>query len=122
MNENNLAKIAVSSVADEALSKSLERINQSFDGGRVTKTELTSWYLLRSANTLDDAMIDEIHKAHFDQVVYLENLVKKMKASGRDSLGPEELSTLQAMLGQQTQKKRHRLNYKSPASNNDDKI
>jgi hypothetical protein len=108
MSETTLAKIAVSSNADEALSKFLERVNQNFEGGRVTKTDLASWCILHVSESLTDSVIEEIHQAHFNQVVYLETLVRKMKASGRENLGPEELSALQALLGQQTTKKRGR--------------
>ena len=108
MSETTLAKIAVSSAADEALSKSLDRVNQNFEGGRVTKTDLASWYILHVAESLNDSVIEEIHQAHFNQVVYLETLVRKMKAAGRESFGPDELSALQVILGQQTTKKRGR--------------
>ena len=108
MSENNLAKIAISSSADEALVKSLERVNQNFEGGRVTKTDLASWLIQRASDSLTDAVIEEIHQAHFNQVVYLEALVKKLKASGRENLGVEELSALQAILGQQSTKRRSR--------------
>ena len=87
MSENNLAKIAISSSADEALVKSLERVNQNFEGGRVTKTDLASWLIQRASDSLTDAVIEEIHQAHFNQVVYLEALVKKLKASGGENLG-----------------------------------
>ena len=108
MSENTLAKIAISTSADDALSNALERVNQNFEGGRVTKTDLASWCVLHISESLTDSIIEEIHQAHFNQVVYLETLVRKMKAAGRESFGPEELSALQVILGQQTTKKRSR--------------
>jgi hypothetical protein len=109
MSEIILAKIAISKPADEALNQSIDKINEGFDGGRVTKTDLASWFILQFGNALDSTRIEEIRRAHFNQVVYLESLVKKLKSSGRENLGPEELSALQAMLGQETMKKRSRL-------------
>jgi hypothetical protein len=104
--ENQLAKIAISSVSDEALSKSLDRVNQNFEGGRVSKADLASWFVIHGARGLDDSGIEEIRQAHFNQVTYLETLVKKLKTSGRDSLAAQEVATLQAMLSQQSTKKR----------------
>ena len=104
----SLSKIAITSSAEEALSTALDRTNKDFEGGRVTKTDLASWLITRSAAALDAPSIDEIQRAHFNQVMYLEALIKKLKSSGRENLGADEMATLQAMLGQQTTKKRTR--------------
>lgn len=108
MNETNLAKIAITTTADEALSAALTRVNQGFKGGRITKTDMASWLVLQGAGALDESSIEEVRRAHFNQVVYLESLVKKLKSTGRDSLATEDLAALQAILGQQTTKKRQR--------------
>lgn len=108
MSENSLAKIAISSSADEALSKSLEKVNLNFDGGRVTKVDLASWLIHYFTESLSDGLIQEIRRAHFNQVAYLEALVRKLKSAGRDSLNADEQSTLQELLGQQSTKRRVR--------------
>jgi hypothetical protein len=108
MSETNLAKIAITASSDNDLSGALDRVNRDFEGGRVTKTDMASWLILRAISTLDEAAIEEIRKAHFNQVVYLESLVRKLKSAGRDNLGPEELATLQSMLGQQSTKRHSR--------------
>lgn len=108
MTETNLSKIAITASSDETLVSALDRVNQNFEGGRVTKSDLASWFIQKGAAALDDSVLEEIQRAHFNQVVYLETLVKKLKSAGRDNLGPEELAALQSMLGQQTTKKRSR--------------
>jgi hypothetical protein len=108
MSENNLAKIAITTSADNQLSQALDRVNQGFEGGRVTKTDFASWLIQKTIGTLDDSGIDEVRRAHFNQVIYLEGLIRKLKAAGRDNLGVEEMAMLQAMVGQQTTKKRSR--------------
>jgi hypothetical protein len=105
MSENNLAKIAITSSADSALSQALNRINLNFEGGRITKAGLASWLIQRAGADLDEHTIEEIRRAHFNQVAYLENLVKKLKSSDRDSLSTEEADTLQDMLGQGSKKR-----------------
>lgn len=106
MSETNLAKIAITAASDSELTRALDRVNQAFEGGRITKTDFASWLILQAISTLDDAGIEEVRKAHFNQVVYLESLVRKLKSAGRDNLGPEELAALHSMLGQQSTKKR----------------
>lgn len=97
---SNLSKINISSSADEALTQSVERVNQGFEGGRVTKGDMASWLIVHGAGELSEDTLEEIRKAHFNQVTYLEGLLKKLKSTGRGNLGPEELSTLQIMVGQ----------------------
>jgi hypothetical protein len=106
MSENPLAKIAITSTADSTLGNALNQINQNFEGGRVTKADLASWLIQRASSTLSENTIEEIQRTHFNQVTYLENLLKKMKSSDRDSLSPAEMDTVQQMLGMPHVKRR----------------
>ena len=108
MEKQDLAKIAITTDADTALVQALEKVNKDHTGGRVTKTELSSWFILQSANNLTDNSVEEIRMAHFSQVAYLEALVKTIKRSGRDMLNKEEFSKLQAIAKQQSTKPKNR--------------
>lgn len=108
--ENQLAKIAVTPEADRGLGEALKRINENFMGGRVTKTELGSWLINEAVANLDEETINKIHQTHFSQVIYLEAMVKKLKAAGKETLGTEEVSAIQSMLQVQIGKKRQRKN------------
>lgn len=99
-----LAKIAISTEADAAMVQAFDRINRNNPGGRVTKAEIASWFILRASNTLSDEAIEEVRLAHFDQVSYLEGLVRGLKQSGRDSLTPEEVSRFQSVIKQKNGK------------------
>ena len=81
-----LAKIAISQSSDEALSRFLETVNDGFEGGKVTKTELASWMIEKVAQTQNDSVVDDIRSTHFDRVSYLESLVKNLKRAGRRAL------------------------------------
>ena len=100
MNETNLAKIAIRATADEALNVAIDRINKGFSGGRVTKTDVASWFITNSASSLDDVEIEKIRKANFNKVIFLEGLVRQLKADDRENLDPEETATILAMLDQ----------------------
>jgi hypothetical protein len=111
--EKQLAKIAISTLADEALSKAVVKSNEGFDGGHINKTDMASWLILEGARKLDSSAVEEVRQAHFNQVTYLETLVKKLKTTGRDSLAAEEVAVLQAMLSQQSTKKRVKVSKQS---------
>jgi len=103
-----LAKIAVSIEADAAMTQAMEQINTGNLGGKVTKVDLASWLILRSASLLNDTLIDEIRAEHFNQVIYLDNLLKAAKRSGRKVLSPEELERFQAIMRRKDQIKKKR--------------
>lgn len=119
MTENSLAKIAISQASESDLCAALERVNKDFSGGRVTKTDLASSLIIRAIQSLDEAGIEEIRQAHFNQVMYLESLIKKLKANHRESLDQDEVSSLQSILGYQSTKRR-RTSKVSPQPSVDD--
>jgi len=98
MKESNLAKVAITKRADDSVSGALERVNDGFEGGRVSKTDLMSWAILRVVSEIDKADIDEIRRDHFNQVAYLDGLVKRLKNDDRESLNDEERERLRNLL------------------------
>ena len=106
MNDERLAKIAITPAADSELNKALERVNQNFMGGRITKADLASYLILESAKTLDDQTVKAIQKLYFKQVTYLDSLVKKLKSEGQESLTPDEFVELRSMFAGVLEKKR----------------
>ena len=93
MNESKLAKIAISSAADAALTESLTPVNADFEGGRITKAEMASWYILEGAKRLDAAVIEKVRKEYFDELTYLGSLMKRLRkarANGVSDLEAEE--------------------------------
>lgn len=104
--ETVLAKIAVTESADHALAEALKRVNEDFKGGRITKTDLASWFISQGLTGLNAERVEEIRQAHFNQVVYLDSIVKKLKSNGQDCLGAEEIAALSALLRNQDSGKR----------------
>ncbi len=104
MEKQELAKIAISTEADAAMVQALDRVNRNNPGGRVTKAEIASWFILKASNALSEEIIEEVQLAHFDQVSYLVGLVRGLKQSGRDSLTPEEVSRFQSVIKQKNGK------------------
>ena len=106
MSETTLAKIAISKAVNEKVDQAVVRVNRDFDGGRVSKTDFMSWILENGIDHLNDVMIAEIRKANFNQTVYLESLVKKLRSAKREKMSVEEIATLQKVLnGTQSKRK-----------------
>lgn len=93
--ENKISKIGISSTADEALDRMVIKANDGFNGGRVSKNDLTSWIICEFEKRFD-ANLEHIRKDHFDQVAYLESVVREMKQAKRDGSVLPEIGTLLA--------------------------
>ena len=98
MSDNVLAKVAIQKMADEKVDAALMRINEGFEGGRVSKTDFMSWALIRTVERLDPPTINEIRREHFNQVAYLDGLVKRLKGAQRNSLSDAERELLRNLL------------------------
>ena len=103
-NSEEIQRITVSRVAQGALGSIVDRINDGFTGGKVNRTQMANWILLRFNNALDEAQIKEIRAEHFDEVAMLENILKQAKESGKVPMDFKAL--LQKHLGQDESVKR----------------
>ena len=88
------AKISVLKQSDQAVDRMPLRVNESFTGGRVTKVDLVSWILLHFETHALDNSIEKIRKDHFDQVAYLESVIKEIKQARKTDSKTPDLSSL----------------------------
>ena len=93
--QTKTAKIATTLDADHALDRVLAKVNDGFTGGRVTKNDLASWILIHFEQHMDSS-IEKIRKDHFDQVAYLESVVKEMKRAKKAGESKPDIATLLA--------------------------
>jgi len=89
------AKITVTKQAENLLEDMLRRINEGFDGGRVTRQDLVSWVLTYFHRECFPESIEAIRREHFDRIAYLEHVLKQAKAAKR---GGAEAADLNALL------------------------
>lgn len=78
-----LHRITVSRGAERALASIVNRVNDGFAGGRVNRTQIANWVLLRFSDSMSDAEIKEIRTEHFDELAVLESILRQAKESGR---------------------------------------
>ena len=99
-----LHRLSATREADEALSRIVDRVNDGFNGGRVTRMQALSWLLIRQADSLPETTILEIRAEFFDEVALLESILRQAKATGKV---PNELrGLLQKQLGLEDQPKK----------------
>ncbi len=96
MKHEKSTKIQIAAEADEAVEKVLAEVNREFKGGRIGKSEVVSWLLLKVAEEMDSELIAELQRAYFDEVVYLGFVVAEMRKAQKT--GQPKSETLAELL------------------------
>lgn len=94
MEKNEIAKVTISSLADNALNRMLTEVNNNFTGGRITKHQLLSWFITSQDGAPFQRAIEKVQREHFDHVAHLENLLKRIKKARRQGIADEEAERL----------------------------
>ena len=76
-------RVTVTKDADESLTKIVDRANDGFDAGKISRTEAVTWILNQFARGLSEATIQEIRAEHFDEMAMFESLFRKAKKTGK---------------------------------------
>jgi len=87
-------KVLVTMTADENLERMVEEVNDGFTGGRVTKMQMLSWLVPVFRGRYFRDCIEEIRRAHFDELAHLKSIVREMeqaKKSGKTDLNLQEM-------------------------------
>lgn len=95
---NKTAKITCSLEADQALNKMLKITNNDYTGGQVTKNNLTSWIILHFESNFTPKAIERLRKEHFDQVAYLDSVVKQLKRARKSGSSVPKIKTILSAL------------------------
>jgi hypothetical protein len=76
-------RIGVSKMAEEALMEVLERVNNGFEGGRINRTQMANWILVRFASQCSDTDIQQIRAENVNELAVLEAILKKARKTGK---------------------------------------
>lgn len=82
---DDLYRITMTREAEKALCDLLDKANTDFIGGKINRTQLVSWAIIKMNQDLNDTHLQELRAAHFDDVSALEQLYRKAKDSGKIS-------------------------------------
>lgn len=94
---DEIHRITVSKMAEEALTEIVERVNNGFEGGRVNRVQVANWIMMQFLVNCSDADIQQIRAENINEIAVLEAILKKARKSGKL---PSEISSLiQKQLG-----------------------
>ena len=88
------SKITVTVVAEKQLDEMVSKVNEGFAGGRVTRQDLGTWIVGYFQKSCFDECLEMIRAAHFDQLAYLESVVKQAKLARKNGEASPDLKTL----------------------------
>ncbi len=99
---SSIAKITTAQGADEALDRMVKAANDGFGGGRVTKHDLTSWIITHFEEDYFQLCISKIREDHFNQITYLEGVVKELRKRESGDLPVDIAELLAPVLNRST--------------------
>ncbi len=79
MEKTKIAKITMSLEAESLLNQMVTKTNNGFTGGKVSKHDLLSWIVTCFSENYFERNIERIQQDHFDRLVHIDNLLKKIK-------------------------------------------
>ncbi len=101
---DEFVKVTISKRAETASTTLLTKINDGFEGGRVSRQDLISWVLTRFAEECSEPDIRAIRADHFDEIALLELCLKRSKQAGSLPSDLRKLLLAQAGLDDTTKK------------------
>lgn len=90
MEKTQIAKVTLSIQADSALNRMLIEANKDFTGGKITKHQLLSWFVLSQDGAPFQRSIEKVQREHFDQVAHLESVLKRIKKARKQGIIDED--------------------------------
>jgi hypothetical protein len=90
-------RVSISRATDAALAMIVERINDGFDGGKISRTNAVNWIIQKFQTSMSDADIREIRAEHFDELAVLEAVYMRARRGGQ--VPPELKAFLQKQIG-----------------------
>lgn len=94
---NDSHRLTINRVAELALSKIVDRVNDGFHGGKINRNQLAVWAILRFAENLDDGEIKDIRAEHLDEFSAIDAVLRAAKETGQ--LPPELKAFIQKHMG-----------------------
>jgi len=77
--EQNIIRIFISKQSEVALNDITDAVNEGFDAGRVSRSDVANHMIMKFKNELSEPNIQLIRNEHFSLVTHMERLLKKIK-------------------------------------------
>jgi hypothetical protein len=96
-NEIESHRLTINKMTEQALALAVERINEGFQGGKVNRSQVANWAIIRFNENLETEEIREIRAEYVDEFSALDAILRRAKGSGK--LPPELRAYLQKEMG-----------------------
>lgn len=94
--EAKVAKFTGTQEMDQALDRMVASVNENFSGGRISKHDMLSWAVLYFEKESFRDSIEKVRQDHFDQLAYLESILKQAKKARRNGEPRPDIAALLA--------------------------
>lgn len=75
-------RVVISKEINESLESLVKKINNGFDGGEITKSDVANFLILGSAKSFSDAEIKILRGLHFDEKKMLRSILRQTGDEG----------------------------------------
>lgn len=76
-------RLTINGVAEIALSRAMDRVNDGFQGGKINRNQLAVWAILKFAENLDEPEIKAIRAEHLDEFSAIDAVLRRAKEAGQ---------------------------------------
>lgn len=90
-------RLTINGVAELALARTVDRVNDGFQGGKINRNQLAVWAIQRFAENLEDSEIKDIRAEHLDEFSAIDAVLRTAKETGQ--LPPELKAFIQKHMG-----------------------
>jgi hypothetical protein len=94
MEKTKIAKITMSLEAESLLNQMVTKTNDGFTGGKVSKHDLLSWIVTCFSENYFERNIDRVQQDHFDRLVHIDNLLKRIKKARHNGTEDQDAEQL----------------------------
>ena len=102
--KTEIAKFTGSLEMEQAVERMATTVNDGFTGGRVTRHNLISWAVLYFEKNSFQECVERIRQDHFDQMAYLESVLRQAKQAKKAGANAVEISTILSTATAQSQR------------------
>lgn len=90
-------RLTINGVAEVALGRAVDRVNDGFQGGKINRNQLAVWAILKFAENLEELEIKDIRAEHLDEFSAIDAVLRRAKETGQ--LPPELRAFIQKQMG-----------------------
>ena len=81
--ETETSRLSISKIASQALGLIIERVNNGFEGGKVNRSQIANWLIIRTNDDLSEEIVKEIRAQHIDEFAVFDAVLRRAKESGQ---------------------------------------